>query len=211
MGSGFDKIEVLLSSKMCSYFPPVTCQEIGRMSNSATWRCEKKSEFSACGKYRYRLERVRDGGRGTLLVVMVNPSTAGGVLEGSTEETWDRTLGRVMGFAIREDYQRFIIVNKFALISPDVTDLGDSDDPIGPLNNSHIEEAAKEADAVLYAWGGLDKLPPSLKTRYRDVDRIIRRCHQSPLSIGEPLPGGEPRHPLFAGSDLELVPWFERG
>ncbi|WP_122049893.1 DUF1643 domain-containing protein [Asaia bogorensis] len=125
------------------------------MSNSATWRCEKKSAFSDCGKYRYRLERVRDGGRGTLLVVMVNPSTAGGVLEGSTEETWDRTLGRVMGFALRENYQRFIIVNKFALISPDVTDLIDRKVSVGELNDFHIEEAAKEADAVLYAWGAL--------------------------------------------------------
>ena len=65
----------------------------------------RKAHFSRCGRYRYALERTFSGagGDGSVLLVMLNPSTA-------DAEQDDPTIRRCQGFARRLGAERLLVV-----------------------------------------------------------------------------------------------------
>ena len=105
--------------------------------------------FSGCGRYRYRLTREL-GGKLTLTVVMLNPSTA----DGSAD---DPTIRRCKGFAKDWGYGRLVIVNLYAFRATNPKDMwrlahADRNRPhlplgniIGEDNDSAISRAVGEA------------------------------------------------------------------
>ena len=81
-----------------------------------------------------------------VLFCMLNPSTA-------TAETDDPTIRRVIQFAAREDATELAVVNLFAARATDPRKLPAFDDPVGPDNDTIIEQPAAAADLIIAAWG----------------------------------------------------------
>jgi hypothetical protein len=111
--------------------------------------------LDATQRYRYRLWRTlpafAGSAAGRVLFVMLNPSTADAHRD-------DHTLARCRYFAARHTFARLDVVNLYAYRATKPHDLALADDPIGPRNDDHIAEAAREADLVIVATGEL--LPP---------------------------------------------------
>jgi hypothetical protein len=159
--------------------------------------------FSPCGLYRYRLERRLPRGSRTMALVMLNPSKAG-----ADED--DQTVTKVIRFSERIDVGRFIVVNAAALISTDPKGLARAADPIGPDNDRHILEAAREADIVVVAWGGgVSNLRGKLATRPAQVLDLLRADGHELWCWGF-TKDGHPRHPLMLRYSTSLErfrPW----
>lgn len=163
------------------------------------------AEFSPCATHRYRLERqaadLVDMARArTLTVVMVNPSTA-------DEHADDPTIRKVQGFALRGGFNRVVVDNLFSLRSTDIKGLAKVDDPRG--GRANLEALARmiaEADALLFAWGPLAKVPRQWRNRWTTVVDLARRAEKQPLCLGVSA-DGQPRHPLMVPYSQPLEPW----
>ncbi|NTI92246.1 DUF1643 domain-containing protein [Agrobacterium rhizogenes] len=156
--------------------------------------------FSDCGLFRYLLEHDFGGGGPVISLTMVNPSLAG-------REKNDPTMAKVDGFCARLGASKVIVSNKNALISEDVRDLRKAVDPIGPENDFYIEQAIRDADIHIVAWGPLAKLPKSLRNRWRGVVEVLDRAGARPMCWGT-AQDGHPRHPLMVAYATPLVPWI---
>ena len=148
--------------------------------------------ISDCGKYRYWLHRRWATGKGWLVFVMLNPSTADGLAN-------DATLRRCIGFAQAFGYKGVIVVNMFAARSRYPDALRDMDDPVGPENDEYITAACEMASRVVVAWGA-DRMT---KRRWRTVIRIIKDAGALPTCFGT-TNRGEPLHPLYIAAGTKL-------
>jgi hypothetical protein len=159
----------------------------------------RSAVISDCGKFRYRLERHMGWPGRRVAVIMVNPSTA-------DAEVDDATVTKLMGFAHRNQWGQLIVGNKFAHRSKDVTTLGLAEEPIGPENDRHLELIMRDAELVIVAWGPLTKLPPRLRSRWKEVVAIADRVGVQPQCLGT-AKDGHPRHPLMQAYDTPLTAW----
>jgi hypothetical protein len=152
-------------------------------------------------RYRYRLVREDLGllGTGTLLWIMLNPSTADAHAD-------DPTIRRVRSFTEREGFGRLEVVNLFALRATNPDALREAEerdeDPVGPENRRHIAEAIAEADRVVAAWGAL-----APGTRAAEVRLQAANLKRGLWCLGE-TSDGSPRHPLYVKGDQPLVPFL---
>jgi hypothetical protein len=163
--------------------------------------------FSNCGAYRYRLERQIDMfGGPPVAFCLHNPSTAGAINE-------DRTSQRGIGFARRWSCSRLLYVNVWAGNATRPRDLWSMDDPVGPDNDQHIENVAREVAAagglLVGAWGRVcppARLRGEAYARLRRVQEIIAdcRCDLRALGVND---DGSPKHPLYVKGSAALVRW----
>lgn len=105
--------------------------------------------ISDCGTYRYRLSRMWAPERGHVVFVMLNPSTAD-----STSD--DPTVRRCMRYARAWGFGGIVVVNLFALRSPDPSPLVTYWNPYGNDTSSREVLDAATADGakvVVCAWG----------------------------------------------------------
>lgn len=149
--------------------------------------------------YRYSLHRMWCAGSfttwRTVLWIMLNPSTA-------DEHKLDPTLRRCQAFTRAWGFDGFEVCNLFALRSTDPKALYRYDDPIGPLNDVAIMEAADRADRIICGWGRHGKL----RDRGRAVlDALIKAGHE-PKHLGPLNEDGTPKHPLYLPNRIELWP-----
>lgn len=160
------------------------------------------------GDYRFLLWRrwahahpVAGVAGGTLLFVMLNPSTAD-----ASED--DRTLLKCIKFAQREGFGAVRIVNLFALRTPNPKDLAKDWQKAREHeadNLSVIEREAGSTAQIVVAWGqtpvhGMDQKVLRLLRKYNDVYCLGRNDNQTP------------KHPLYLKetTPLELyLPRFE--
>jgi hypothetical protein len=155
--------------------------------------------LSECGTYRYRLERVvRDLGT-TYAFFGVNPSTADATLDDATVRKWTGFVDRWQGW-------RYLVGNAFAYRATDVRELARAAAPIGADNDFHIERIASQADVLVPCWGNTDKVPPSLRGRFRCVLDILRATGKPIMCFGFTA-SGDPKHPLMLGYSTPLVEW----
>src|SRR5580765_5070589 len=118
--------------------------------------------ISPDGKYRYLLSReYEDGMFGTVLFVMLNPSTADATKD-------DATIRRCVGFTKRWGYSTLEVVNLFAFRATHPRDLWKADDPVGPDNDVTISDAVRRAQLIVAAWG-VCRYP-----RAMDVLRVLK-------------------------------------
>jgi hypothetical protein len=169
--------------------------------------------FSKDGAYRYALGRHwHDHGappnKSRLMVfVMLNPSTAGGLID-------DPTIRRCISFAERELLNGILVVNLFGFRSTKPRGLLDTADPIGPQNDRMVRWALNHPDIAIAvaAWGRIS-LPRvrrlavmprqsvlDMPAPHGDVARYPFSC----LGLTEVAPF-EPRHPLMLRNDAPLV------
>jgi hypothetical protein len=155
--------------------------------------------LSACGLYRYRLQRRwHSAQRPPLCIVMLNPSTADATID-------DPTIRRCVGFADRLGFGAVDVVNLFAYRTTDPRRLRDAGFPVGPLNDGYIATAAEHArergGAVVVAWGAnARKL-----SRVADVLAILRQCDVRPMVLDR-CSDGTPAHPLMLPYSCKLQP-----
>jgi hypothetical protein len=154
----------------------------------------KGAIFSDDRKYRYRLWRVWDINKSSVLFIMLNPSTA-------DENVLDPTVRRCLGYAMKWGYGRIDICNLFALRATNPKELYKSDDPIGPDNNRYIVETANECDKTILAWGNHGELDD----RYIDVIELLKDT----AFILAKTKSLQPAHPLYLKGDLLPVRWDE--
>jgi hypothetical protein len=156
------------------------------------WEQEMRGGAVILGAYRYVLWREWASDLPRLLFVLLNPSTA----DGSTD---DPTLRRCIGFARDWEYGSIELVNLFAYRSVDPGTLRRVADPVGPLNDSYILQAASRAGQVVVAWGALG----GLCGRAQEVTQLLTR----PLSCLGYTAEGMPRHPLYLRRDVRPLPY----
>ena len=150
--------------------------------------------MSPDGVYRYRLERsVNMLAKGTVCFVMLNPSMA-------DAERDDPTIRRCERFAYDWGMGRLVVVNLYALRSTDPKALRRHDNPVGPANEYHVLEAAKEADLLVCAWGN----------HGGEVGRNLRGWlwergfNPYVLALTK---AGQPQHPLYIAANKRPIPW----
>lgn len=172
--------------------------------------------ISACGSYRYRLERgpfesvglleLADDGiydfRGKVIAFFgVNPSTADASLD-------DHTVTKWIGFCRRWRAQRFIVGNVSAYRATDVGELAKA--MISPAqwreNFAHIEGIASDADILVPCWGNRSKAPRHMRNDFDTVLAFLRSSKKPVCHFGLTV-SGDPKHPLMLGYDTPLIAW----
>lgn len=167
--------------------------------------------FSRCGHYRWLLQRVlvepleAEAPR-TLIFVGLNPSRA-------SEHRDDATLRRLIAFGTRWGYQRLVVMNLFARISPSPEALQRCSDPIGDHTDAVLQHwmedwAEHPSWGLWLGWGTrgawfqrdqalVARLAPCLRRR---------RSGAGPFTLGSTR-SGQPRHPLYVPGDRVPTPW----
>lgn len=162
-----------------------------------TAEMRRHATMSECGTYRYRLWR-KWGCGSPLLFVMLNPSTADGLVD-------DATIRRCVGFAQREGFGELEVVNLYAYRATNPADLRRAGYPVGSENDEHIRAAVRDSAAVCLAWGanvrGL--------ARPGEVLALLSEMGVRPQCL-RVTRGGHPQHPLMLPSSCRLMP-FPRG
>lgn len=144
------------------------------------------------GRYRYMLSRSWDPLLPCVLFVMLNPSTADGLVD-------DATIRKCIGFAKLWGYGGIWVVNLYALRATDQRELWllGRDARIGPRNDAWIQTMAQIAgDHVVLAWGAHNT----------DLDRehAVMQWVREVKCLGWNA-DGSPRHPLMLAYDTQLV------
>ena len=153
--------------------------------------------LSACGTWRWRLERHIGAGDISPAVFGVNPSTADAALDDATVRKW-------RGFGQRLGWSRFVVGNLFSFRATDVRALAVAADPFGPDHMTHIRRIIDEADILIPCWGNRAKMPKGLRP---EADRMMRLLVESgkPIRCWGQTRSGDPCHPLMLGYDTRLV------
>jgi hypothetical protein len=156
------------------------------------------SEFSEDMKYRYVLTRSWPDGEGTVVFIMLNPSTA-------TDKENDPSVRRCIGYARRWGFGTLVIVNLFALRSTDPKELYKAASPIGGVSNDDaIIRQCRYAQKVVCAWG----VHGDYKKRGIEVLKLLNDASITLTALQE-TKAGIPKHPLYLKGDL--VPYEMTG
>jgi len=156
--------------------------------------------------YRWRLDRPIGGSGPPVAFCLHNPSIAG-------TDNEDPTSRRGIGFATAWNAAWLTYINPWAGIATDKADLWRMDDPVGHLNNNHIESVAREIASaggfMIAAWGAVK--PPlnrwvEAMARLVEVETIIRDCG-CPLKALAVTKDGNPGHILYLPSDARPEPY----
>ncbi len=139
------------------------------------------AEFSACGRYRYKLWRTWDDSCPPVMFIMLNPSTAD-----ATQN--DPTIRRCIGFARDWGYGGVRVGNLFAWRTPYPGALRSAPDPIGEDNDTALRDLAEGAALVVAAWG--------VHGAWQERAQAFCQEFSRPLHALGITKSGEPAHPL---------------
>lgn len=151
-----------------------------------------------CHPHRYALTRQWMPHLPWFVYVMLNPSTADAFL-------LDPTITRCRARALRLGAGGLVVLNAYGLRSTDPRGLRQHPDPVGWHNDAVAITylSTLRIERVIVGWGS----DPTLMRMGRDRQMLtlLRACGATPWRIGPPTGvGGQPRHPLYLGYDLEL-------
>ncbi|WP_250865629.1 DUF1643 domain-containing protein [Caballeronia sp. INSB1] len=157
--------------------------------------------ISACGAFRFRLERDVQMEGLTFAYFGVNPSTADATSDDATVRKWN-------GFTKVNGGRRFIVGNVSAFRATDVRALGAT--LISPdqwhANIEHLQRIIADADVLVPCWGNRSKAPRHLRN---DFDMVLAMLQTS----GKPVrhfgltSSGDPKHPLMLAYATPLTEW----
>lgn len=159
----------------------------------------KSAIISECQQYRYQLIRQWDLEKPLVLFIGLNPSTADAELD-------DPTIRRCIGFAKREGFGGLIMANLFAYRATSPTDMKNSQNPIGNLNDDWLNKSINECKAVIACWGShgnhLD--------RHIAVSNLLKSYSPTtPILCFGKTKERQPKHPLYLASDTKLDNYFD--
>ena len=157
------------------------------------------AEFGGDNKeYRYTLKRVWDASLGSVLFVMMNPSTADPFVD-------DPTVAKCQRYARAWGYGTLWVGNTFAYRATNQKVLLQVADPVGPENDEWLLKMAAEAGMIVLAYGKPHK---NLCQRGRDVAALLRRAGHE-LHVLKLCNDGTPSHPLYLKSTLRPCAYIE--
>ncbi len=139
------------------------------------------AEFSACGRYRYKLWRVWDHTHPVIFFIMLNPSTA-------DAENDDPTIRRCIRFARDWGYGGVRVGNLFAWRTPYPSALRVAPEPVGRENDNALLELAEGAALIVAAWG--------MHGAWGGRGQVVRKRFSDRLHALGMTKSGEPAHPL---------------
>jgi hypothetical protein len=145
--------------------------------------------FGGDGTYRYRLSRTWGASRPTAAFVLLNPSTA----DATTD---DRTVTRCVKYAAGMGFGRLVVVNLFALRTPNPGDIDAHPDPVGPDNDAHVRATVAAADRVIVGWGNAGTKQGRAREVADDLDAEL-------YAIGT-TNAGHPTHPSRTPYDITI-------
>ncbi len=158
------------------------------------------------GEYRYWLERDWWDERhaddqvdlATLAFVMLNPSTADGLVD-------DPTIRRCIRFARREGAHHLNVMNLYALRATNPAGLAMHPDPVGIGNDELLRSVAEYRGLfkTVVAWGAH---PMATAERVRLLTGAADAAGTTLWCLGT-TKSGAPRHPLYVKADQPLIPW----
>jgi hypothetical protein len=165
---------------------------------------DRKTRLSEDRKYRWTLWRewpMKDGeerqgngdGRAYVMFIGLNPSTA-------DETQDDPTIRRCIGFAKSWGFGTLCMTNLFAFRATSPKDLFAEPEPVGQLNDSYLENCARDACIVIAAWGkhgAYRKREADVAIRFACLDKFSGKQFQC---LGRNR-DGSPRHPLYLRKD----------
>lgn len=132
------------------------------------------------------------GGKKTLFVIGLNPSTA-------DDKKPDPTITKVMGYATRHGCDSFVMFNLYAQRTKDPSKLHTVfNDQLHRENLSHIITTLEkyETVSILASWGGTINERNYLKNCLADIYSKTKNKNIDWLKIGNDLTQkGHPRHP----------------
>lgn len=153
---------------------------------------------SSHGRHRFELRRaislkigVED--RGSVLFVMLNPSTADATND-------DPTIRRCKAFAREWNFSELIVGNLYSLRATDPALLRAAESPNAAANPDHVRALAREADRVVVAWGA------SAAFDEEHINFMVDHCFEGvPLFCLGRTKEGHPRHPLYVKADVQPI------
>jgi hypothetical protein len=152
--------------------------------------------ISECGKYRYSLTRTWDGSLPVACFIGLNPSTA----DASKD---DPTIRKCVGFARRWGCGGIEMVNLFAFRATQPSDMKKAADPVGPLNDLYVCEAAARCRPLVAAWGANGGF------KGRDVGLLgLLRSSGREVACLKLTRDGFPWHPLYVPYASDPVPYL---
>jgi len=150
------------------------------------------AEFGGDSKeYRYTLKRVWDASLGSVLFVMMNPSTADPYVD-------DPTVAKCQRYARAWGYGTLWVGNTFAYRATNQKHLLQVVDPVGQENDKWLLDMAAQAGMIVLAYGKPHK---HLCQRGRDVAALLRRAGHE-LHALKLCNDGTPSHPLYLKGTL---------
>jgi len=154
---------------------------------------EGNAVFSACGQYRYVLERRwsrRYGRAQSIAFIGLNPSTADATHN-------DPTIRKCMTYAARWGFSHMYMVNLFAWRATHPKDLIQTGHPIGDENDQYLDTTIANSAKIIACWGehGI----------HRDRAAEIRSKFSRRLYCLKTNNSGEPAHPLYLPAKLNPV------
>jgi hypothetical protein len=150
----------------------------------------QNARFSRCRHYRYSLERCWQGGRGRVLFIGLNPSTA-------DHRQDDPTIRRCVNYAHDWGFAAVEVVNLFAYRATYPTDLKSAADPVGKRNDYWIRRCHRQADLTVACWGN-DGL---FNDRAFSVLEMLSDLYCLQLNRSR-----QPAHPLYQRADRKPQP-----
>lgn len=153
--------------------------------------------YSDCERYRYALTRTWDLSGKRLLFVMLNPSKATEVQNDPTVERCERRA-RALGFGAMQ------VTNIFAWRETDPHKMRKARDPIGPDNDSILQNGALWADLIIAAWG----THGAHLDRGAATEQLLRETGKPLHSLGLSK-HGHPKHPLYISYAQQPMPWAD--
>ena len=158
---------------------------------------ERWAKISACGRYRWVLNRVWSEWGRRACVIMLNPSTADALVD-------DATIRALIRLLTARGYAGFEVVNLFALRSTDPAALMAAADPVGHMNDLHIAGSITRCDMVVCAWGTHKFVVQS--KRGIEVLKLLEPFNLMPQCFGT-TKSGAPKHPLYLKTGTPLEPY----
>jgi hypothetical protein len=145
-------------------------------------------------EYRYALRRVWDASLGSVLFVMMNPSTADPFVD-------DPTVAKCQRYARAWGYGTLWVGNTFAYRATNQKHLMQVADPVGPQNDEWLLKMAAQAGIIVLAYGKPHK---NLCQRGRDVAALLRHAGHK-LHVLKLCNDGTPSHPLYLKGTLRPI------
>lgn len=152
------------------------------------------AEFSACGRYRWRLWRVWDSERSPLVVIGLNPSTA-------DAEKNDPTVTRCVRRAREGGYGGLVMLNLFGWRATKARAMLAALDPVGSGCDAAIRSEVA-GRVCIAAWGTLGVH----MGRCVEVLAMLRASAKWVGCLGE-CRDGQPRHPLYVAAAKGFEPY----
>lgn len=151
----------------------------------------RETILSPCRTYRYTLWRDFGGlvGDDYAMFIGLNPSTADEVND-------DPTIRRCVAFAKSWGYGAMCMTNLFAFRATEPADMIAATDPVGPDNDVHLIDLARNASVVVAAWG----TNGAHLGRDAAVRALVPRLH-----CIKKTQAGHPGHPLYLRADLTPI------